>query len=806
MRGKYVVNKSVQVQQKKKNPMRAVSCPSIIENHLDQADRVKTARQNEKDSMCRIPKPDDIQMNIQHPNRPTGSVFQKLKNTFSNLKGKNVDLAMADADSVYHFGPLKWRSSKERRKVKQLRRDKCNSGDSGIHVEHENDSESNENIPPMSIRRINSAKEQKIKEMKVNRSDKKQVRYLKGKSASQPNGLNTLYRDRYESDSLTSDNNYQEIVYAEVLYPFEPVGDQELALETGALVEVIRRDPGPWWWGQIKHDEIIASIIPDQPQGWFPKDFVRVIPPLPKTKLTDLESQKVSVTKEDVVQLEFAEAYNPSVKLSPAKGLQSSEMIRDNVVKELLETEIKYVNLLSSLCNGFLNVLRQRDDIFSVDSVSLIFANIEQIWQFQQTFLDALRNGIQQNRIAETFIEFQSAFMVYSIYCNSYSRALMELESFSENEGALTILEDCRIAQNLPELPLSAHLLAPIQRLCRYPLHLSELVKFTPAKQEVLKQQPSLIDITKSEAEMIDCKETLELALSAMKRVTEMVNEGKRHSEYLFRIQSRIDDFQGPAISLHSTRLFLQSDAIHMTPNIWNNTYTLFLFDHQIIYCKKDLLKRTQYIYKGRIFLDNCRILNLPDGKMFGVTLKNALRLFCATRNKWLDFCFRSSSSKLRFLNTLSAERQFCGQNLFISELAGEDDNGMLTDEDDVVASDHVDYVDVRHDNVIVEPKVNNGTAGGIFKKSDTLPKKSRKLHKDMTATSFECHSNSLGRRRINNWFRKARSTNSTPSHSPTHQMIASNTSSSSSSTNTLGLNSIKPKQKKSSIFVSSSS
>lgn len=51
-------------------------------------------------------------------------------------------------------------------------------------------------------------------------------------------------------------------------------------------------------------------------------------------------------------------------------------------------------------------------------------------------------------------------------------------------------------------------------------------MKFTPVKQEILKQQPSLIDITKSEAEMIDCKETLELALTAMKRVTEMVNEG----------------------------------------------------------------------------------------------------------------------------------------------------------------------------------------------------------------------------------------------------------------------------------------
>lgn len=175
-----------------KIPMRAVSCPSIIENHLE---KVATVRQNEKDSIYRISKPNDAQ----HPNRPTGSVFQKLKNTFSNLKGKNVqntDFTMADADSVYHFGPLKWRSSKERRKVKQLRRDKCNSGDSGIHVDQDNDSESNENVPPMSIRRINSAKDQtKLKDLKSNQ--RKQLRSFKGKSTSQPNGLNTFFRGNW---------------------------------------------------------------------------------------------------------------------------------------------------------------------------------------------------------------------------------------------------------------------------------------------------------------------------------------------------------------------------------------------------------------------------------------------------------------------------------------------------------------------------------------------------------------------------------------------------------------------------------
>lgn len=273
------------------------------------------------------------------------------------------------------------------------------------------------------------------------------------------------------------------------------------------------------------------------------------------------------------------------------------------------------------------------------------------------------------------------------------------------------------------------------------------------------------------------------------------------------RIQARFDSYEGPSISVHSTRLFLQIDAIRMTPNIWNNTYTLFLFDRQLIYCKKDLLKRTSYIYKGRIFLDNCRILNLPDGKIFGVTLKNALRIYCDTRNKWLDFCFRSSSSKVRFLNTLSAERQFCGQSLFVSELAGIDDDNSSEKEfqqncdyknvklNEYVASDSPigsssspddnatifiseRGIDVDNLNDQITSEKRNGSPNqrspkaDKFKKSDTLPKKSRKLGKEPSQSSFDYQSNSLGRKRIGNWFRKTKSTNLTPSQSPTHQPI----------------------------------
>lgn len=67
-----------------------------------------------------------------------------------------------------------------------------------------------------------------------------------------------------------------ETVYAEVLYTFKAVGAEELDLERGALVEVLRMESGPWWLGKIKHDAILSSHQNELRQGWFPKDFVKV--------------------------------------------------------------------------------------------------------------------------------------------------------------------------------------------------------------------------------------------------------------------------------------------------------------------------------------------------------------------------------------------------------------------------------------------------------------------------------------------------------------------------------------------------
>lgn len=128
--------------------------------------------------------------------------------------------AFDNADIIkYRFGPLIWRTSKERRKTKHHRRDKCNSGDSGIQVELEND----ENLPHdmidsldaspsafnVRVRRANSAKvgasnpmalmaRARILKRNDSNIDKPYLTSsIPGRSLSQPYGLNQIAPCKY---------------------------------------------------------------------------------------------------------------------------------------------------------------------------------------------------------------------------------------------------------------------------------------------------------------------------------------------------------------------------------------------------------------------------------------------------------------------------------------------------------------------------------------------------------------------------------------------------------------------------------
>lgn len=72
---------------------------------------------------------------------------------------------------------------------------------------------------------------------------------------------------------------------------------------------------------------------------------------------------------------------------------------------------------------------------------------------------------------------------------------------------------------------------------------------------------------------------------------------------------------QGEDLIEVSSQLIYQGDAMRVKTGMWTNNIMLFLFDHQLVYCKKDILKRNTYVYKGRIYLDTSEVIDVPDGK-----------------------------------------------------------------------------------------------------------------------------------------------------------------------------------------------
>ena len=166
-----------------------------------------------------------------------------------------------------------------------------------------------------------------------------------------------------------TDDEEEPGVLAEVIFPFQPGGPQELALPKGAIVEVLKRDAGPWWWGRIRNE---AGIIDEQQlpedqlqdddrHGWFPKDFVRIIyqssPMPPNTSVVVVNVNETMATEGNShgsgISQASATGGDHSVQHSQSMAASvNSEIMRENVIKELLETEINYVKLLSSLCSG----------------------------------------------------------------------------------------------------------------------------------------------------------------------------------------------------------------------------------------------------------------------------------------------------------------------------------------------------------------------------------------------------------------------------------------------------------------------
>lgn len=117
---------------------------------------------------------------------------------------------------------------------------------------------------------------------------------------------------------------------------------------------------------------------------------------------------------------------------------------------------------------------------------------------------------------------------------------------------------------------------------------------------------------------------------------------------------------QGQDILDRSSELIHSGELTRVTRQGRSQQRTFFLFDHQLVCCKKDLLRRDMLYYRGRVDMDDMELVDLEDGrdKDWSLSVKNAFKLVSRSSGEAHLFCAKKQEDKARWLQACGAERR----------------------------------------------------------------------------------------------------------------------------------------------------
>ncbi|XP_029367972.1 uncharacterized protein arhgef9a isoform X2 [Echeneis naucrates] len=419
------------------------------------------------------------------------------------------------------------------------------------------------------------------------------------------------------------------IVNAEAVWDHVTMADRELAFKAGDVIKVLDASNKDWWWGQI-----------DEEEGWFPASFVRLW-----VNQEDGGAEPAEGTSE--VQNGHLDPTNDCLCLG--SPLQNRDQMRANVINEIMSTERHYIKHLKDICEGYLRQCRKRVDMFNDDQLKVIFGNIEDIYRFQMGFVRDLEKQYNTeephlSEIGPCFLEHQDGFWIYSEYCNNHLDACMELSKLMRDGRYQHFFEACRLLQQMIDIAIDGFLLTPVQKICKYPLQLAELLKYTAQEHSDYRYVAA--------------------ALAVMRNVTQQINERKRRLENIDKIaqwQASVLDWEGDDILDRSSELIYTGELSWIyQPYGRSQQRVFFLFDHQLVLCKKDLIRRDILYYKGRIDMDRYEVRDAIDGRDddFNVSVKNAFKLCNKDSEEIHIFLAKKPEEKIRWLRAFHEERK----------------------------------------------------------------------------------------------------------------------------------------------------
>ncbi|PRP74759.1 hypothetical protein PROFUN_06620 [Planoprotostelium fungivorum] len=208
------------------------------------------------------------------------------------------------------------------------------------------------------------------------------------------------------------------------------------------------------------------------------------------------------------------------------------KMIRDNafresVAKEILSTEEVYVNYLKLTIEVFIRPLREdlknKKSILSQEQIQHIFSNMEMIYGFNHKLLEDIKPRVNNWGPSQSLGD-TDYLKIYSGYVENFNHSLEVIHSLGKKKEWEKFILEAKETPGLNRLDLPSLLIMPVQRVPRYSMLLSTLLKHTEKSHPDHKH---LTNVTERIA-----------------KVAEYLNENKRQAENrttLMSIDSSID-------------------------------------------------------------------------------------------------------------------------------------------------------------------------------------------------------------------------------------------------------------------------
>ncbi|KAI5118090.1 hypothetical protein M0805_007740 [Coniferiporia weirii] len=183
----------------------------------------------------------------------------------------------------------------------------------------------------------------------------------------------------------------------------------------------------------------------------------------------------------------FGSSWASLLERDALEGIPSLERKRQETIFELINTEATYVRDLQLIVEVFYSSMVSMLD---EKEITVVFANIEDLLLVNTAFLSSLEERQKECRlyidsIGDLLVRHMDNMGVYANYCVNQGNAIKILQSIRESRPEVAAhLQKLREDPAVRSLDLSSYLLAPMQRITRYPLLLRQILNYTEVESD----------------------------------------------------------------------------------------------------------------------------------------------------------------------------------------------------------------------------------------------------------------------------------------------------------------------------------